>query len=125
MPTSQHRLQIVITAGTEDVARAEVALQMGLAAACTDIEVVVFLTLRGSIWACDAKPAGNTKAVSGLVDQLLELGVTIECCSKCVEKACCRETRTLNNNDIRSGIKQVGLVTLATRAAQGVPTVTF
>ena len=122
-PSSE--LQVVVTTGIEDTERVEFALQAALVAACSNIKVIVFLTLRGSVWACDNPPAEEHAGINELMDQLLSQGATIECCTRCAEAACGDEAQPPYHDNIRPGVLQSGLVTFAARAARGVPTVTF
>ena len=124
MSGSPNKLQVVVTIGLEDLARAELALQSALAAACSAVEVHVFLTLRGSIWGCTREFEGEAAGVAELIDRLLELGVTIESCSKCVEAVCVNELDLAQSSPLKAGIEPAGLVTFTTRAVH-TPTLTF
>ncbi len=124
MSMAGSELQIVLTAGVDDIPRAMLAFETALVSACSDIEVAVFLTLHGSIWACRSVPPGAAEPVNALIDQLLDSGVAIECCSRCADQACLEEAGQ-RGDDLRPGVGRAGLATFVARAARGVPTVTF
>ncbi len=119
------QLQVVVSCGPEDVARAEFALQTALAAACSGVEVTVFFTLRGSRWACAQPVEGEAAALSELIERLRGFGAQLECCSRCLEKVCGQELDVDQVGGVDPRFESVGLTPLAVRAAQGQPTMVF
>ena len=119
------RLQVLVGAGVEDLPRAELGLQAALAAASCQVDVTVFLTKGGGTWGCKARHEDEAAQVQELVDALLELDVAIECCSVCAERLCGDPSLLDQWGGLRDGVEAVGLVTFASRAATGTPTLTF
>lgn len=114
------RLQIVITAGTAEAARAQLGFEAALAARAAGLEVGVFLTLDAAQWACATTRPSQDDLVVLLIEQLRQLGVAITCCSRCAVTQCEGEGVVLVD-----GLQLVGLTHLMERVACGVPTVTF
>ena len=114
------RLQVVITAGTTEAARAQLGLEAALAARAAGIEVDVFLTLDAAQWACATHNPSKHELVVLLIEQLRQLGVAMTCCSRCAATQCEGE-----GVGLVEGMHLVGLTHLMERVACGVPTVTF
>ena len=119
------KLQVMVSAGVDDLQRAELALQTALAAASCQVDVTVFLTQDGGAWGCKARHGEAAAKVHDLVDTLLQLDVAIECCSVCAERLCGGTSLIDEWGGLREGVEAVGLVTFASRAATGTPTITF
>ncbi|MCA8977359.1 MAG: DsrE family protein [Planctomycetes bacterium] len=119
------RLQVLLSVGTDDPMRAELALQTALAAASCGVSVTLFLTQAGSVWGCQGVLPGRAGELQGMVDVLLSLDVAIECCASCAERTCNDSVVAGEWGSLRKGVVPTGLVTFASRSAQGCPTVTF
>ncbi|MCA8949651.1 MAG: DsrE family protein [Planctomycetes bacterium] len=124
--TREAQLQVLLSEGPARLMRSELALQTALAAASCGTEVTLFLTQAASIWGCRKALEGEAGRLQDLLGTLLSLGVRIECCSTCAEKACAPAPDGVDEwGGLRDGITPVGMVTFASRAARGCPTLTF
>ncbi len=130
------RVQVVLTTGAKDPARARLGLEAALAAVASGVEVSVFLTLDATAWACEPRRFVCGTEVYALLDQLQELGALIACCSACASDQCGSGggKRRAAAGPVAveppvvattSGIQLLGLTALMERVAMGVPTVTF
>ncbi|MCA8970200.1 MAG: DsrE family protein [Planctomycetes bacterium] len=128
-------VQVILTTGPSDVARAVLGLHAALAAAASGVEVDVFLTLDATEWACEPRDRIGGEEVYSLLDQLDGLGARITCCSACASEKCAQSQHDvcdLQLEDVgetavvtHSAVRLTGLATLMERVAGGVPTVTF
>lgn len=124
--TLEHgQVQIVLLAGPEDPLKAQMGLNVALAAQSTGAETALFIGLRATYWACEASVGvdGN-QSIHALIDRILEAGGTVECCGTCAEKHCFTGSAG-HGIALRQGITYAGFVTIASRAAMGVNTLTF
>lgn len=111
-------MQVMIASGPEMEERAVLGMAYALAAAVSEMEVVVFFTMKGAAWTDSNQ--GTVSKVNGFYsigeywDMLLEAGAIMEGCSSCVENYC---------NELKSGctfrdkIVQSGLPVAAMRAS--------
>lgn len=120
-------LQIIITSGPEDAARAAFGFAAAAAACCSGESVVLFLALTGARWALQSE--GNKPHMPGsqpigqLLDVIRSSGGRIEVCSNCLQGQCAlpgTEQAAL----MRPGVATGGLASVAMRMSQ-IPTVTF
>lgn len=126
------RLQVVITAGPDDPAKAVFALDLAMASAVSGVQTAVFLTLDATEWACET-PTHDTSQVVTMLGQLTNLGVPIACCSACAVHRCGEPIAAAATQacsipfagHTRDGVTIEGLTTLVERIASGIPTVTF
>ncbi|MDY6835148.1 MAG: DsrE family protein [Chloroflexota bacterium] len=119
-------LQIIIASGEEDLHRAALGFATAVSGAISGMKVVVFLAMRGSVWAMDSHENDKValpgfESVAEYVSVLLENGGQIEVCSGCLSNGC---TLPVSEGSIRSGIGVAGLTAVAARMG-AVPTVTF
>lgn len=117
-------LQVVLTAGPDEAAKARLGLEAALAAVAAGLDVGLFLTLAAADWACAERPTANDADVYLLLDQLQQLGVAVTCCARCAVQQCA-DDRVATATGLAAGIDAVGLTQLVERVANGVPTVTF
>ena len=75
--------------------------------------------------ACRHDPDGRDRELTALLDELIEYGVNVECCSACARKLCVKYGGNEPDELMRPGIEIVGLASFAARAAQGVQTISF
>jgi len=123
----RNALQYIITSGPEDPDRARFALNAGLVAAASGIDVAIYLALRAVHWACPVHEKDPVHAeMRVLVERLRESGATIECCSACMERHC-EAPRTGHDgaSKLDAGVRAAGLVSLVRRASSGAQTITF
>ncbi len=134
---SKH-VQVILTTGTKDIARAVLGLQAALAAVASQLEVDVFLTPDATEWACEPRDCVNGQEVYDLLDLLIALGARITCCSACAlensgggeapQPGVCELDRAGSSNAAvltSANVQLTGLATLMERVASGAPTVTF
>lgn len=122
MADRTRRLQVVVTTGPKDPARARFGLEAALAAVASGLGVTVFLTLEATVWACETRRYVCGETVYALLDQLAEMGASVVCCSACALDKCGTQAERIATTP---GIELVGLATLMEQVAAGVPTVTF
>lgn len=124
---TRNALQIVVTSGPEDPDRARFALHAALAAAVSGLEVSVYLALRAAHWACTSHETNDVHAeLRDLIERIRGSGVTVECCSACLERHCGTHAGALLSAfDVQGGVRPVGLVSLVRRASAGVQTITL
>lgn len=121
----QERMQVLISAGPEDLKRAVLGFSVAAAAVSAGTQVTLFLVMEGARWAMTSE--GNTadvpgfRSISELIDAIQMGGGTIEVCSTCAaeESGCTRVP-----DQLRPGITPGGLVKIAIRMSE-IPTVTF
>ncbi|MCB9890590.1 MAG: DsrE family protein [Planctomycetes bacterium] len=128
-------VQVILTTGPSDVARAVLGLQAALAAVASGVDVDVFLTLDATEWACEPRDRVGGKEVYSLLDQLDCLGARITCCSACASEKCSQTQHDVCDLQLDEGgttavvthstVRLTGLATLMERVSSGVPTVTF
>ncbi|MGE3173175.1 MAG: DsrE family protein [Planctomycetota bacterium] len=130
--TSQRRVQVVLTTGTKDPARARLGLDAALAAAVSGLEVTVFLGLDATVWACEPRKHPCGAPVWEVLDRLQQLGARVVCCSACALDKCGAgapradaAATAVDGVATAPGIELVGLTTLMEGVANGVATVTF
>ncbi|MDJ0522204.1 MAG: DsrE family protein [Planctomycetota bacterium] len=126
MSEAKQRLQVLITAGAEDPHKARQGLETAMTACAMEVDVVVFLTLRGAFWArphvhgncvvpgCDTIPE--------ILGQLIEMGATVLCCTACALQfvGSCEV-----DQDLIQGVKVGGLTQVVAETMAGTPTLTF
>ena len=136
-PGAPRQLQVVVTAGPEDLAKAAFAFETALSAVASSVQVHVFLVLNASKWACEPRRR-TAQRVYDLIDQVTALGVTVTCCSTCVVEHCAPE-RWQSTPERRDGAGGAVGTAIATNQAMavsgltafvegvvaGIPTITF
>jgi predicted peroxiredoxin len=121
-------LQIIITSGPEDAARATLGFAAAAAASATGTEVLLFLAMQGAQWGLQSE--GNQPGWPGFqpIAELLELiqacGGKIEVCSNCLRGLCTVAGPGVPGPVLRPGLVYGGLTTVAERMSH-MPTVTF
>lgn len=120
-------LQYIITSGPEDPDRARFALNAGLVAAASGLDVSIYLALRAVHWACAVHEANPVhEEVRALVERVRAHGATIECCSECMERHCATPpTPHSGGSKLDEGVRAAGLASLVRRASSGAQTITF
>ncbi len=118
-------LLMIVACGAEDIHRSTLAFATALTAASSDIEVTIFLAMRGTIWA--SRSASQVEAVPGFdsiynyIDLILEAGGRVMVCSTCTSNRC---PIPVGEDEVRPGIAIAGLPQVAARMGQ-VSTVVF
>ena len=93
---------------------------MALAGAVSGVEVAVFFALDATQFVCahHASPGRATE----LVEQLLELGVSLHCCSACIHVHC---QSAEGQRQLREGVRPSGMAALVKRASENYETLSF
>ncbi len=124
--SNDYDLQIVITAGRNDIEKA--TLGFAFACATSGANIVVYLSMRAAEFAVDAEleidTIPNFKTIGSYLDTLIEQGATIEACHTCTENYGPKAERTNNMKHLKSGISYAGISSTAIRALQ-TPTIVF
>lgn len=124
-------MNVILTTGSEDVARASFGLDAAISAAASGFETLVFLTLNASEWACESFDTELYREIDERIASLLAMGVTMTCCSNCAVEHCANDAQrharstAVQAAATRPGIDGIGLTTLMKTLAQGGSTVTF
>jgi len=89
----QCNLQVIIVSGPEDISRAVLGFAFASAAAVSEVDVTMVLSLDGLAWAGEDEPAAKKKvngfdSISEYMDILLNSGAAIRLCSTCVKNSC-------------------------------------
>lgn len=125
MKTQTNALQVLVQAGLDEVSRADLGFRAALAAASCGSAITIFLSNDGAVWGCRHRQEGASSTTQALVDELFTLGAKFECCSICAEMLCEWSGGAHQWGGLRNGVEPVGLVTFMSRAASGMPTLTF
>lgn len=105
--TPKFGLQVIITSGPRDIERATLGFAMAVASVSSGIEVVIFLTMEGTIWADELED--HTVQVEGFeritdyVTLLQEAGPQLEACTSCVQTFCPSMKRPESSKKIWDG----------------------
>lgn len=126
--SQEYGLQIIITKGPENPSKAILGLAMALSAVASDTRVVVFFTMKGARWVDpdvgEFKPEPNFNGSEEYIEALLDLGVTMEGCTSCVEQYCPEIRDEDGVYHMREGVVFNGLSTATIRATY-IPTLVF
>jgi predicted peroxiredoxin len=121
----QEQVQIVISCGPENAARAVLGFSLAAAAVSVGTGVSLFLIMNGARWALQSE--GNStqmpgfQSIGSLIQAIQAGGGTIEVCANCAPDGACSLPR---GEEMRPGIVRSGLAAVAIRLSQ-VPTVAF
>ncbi len=127
--TPEFGLQIIVTHGPEDPSKAILALALAMAAASSEIPVVIFFTLKGVLWLDpnigDFNPEPQFGGSEEYLQALPDIGITVEGCSACVMQYCSHLLDEASGQyRLREGVTLTGLSAVSVRATT-VQTLTF
>lgn len=111
-------LQVILLSEEED--RLRFALNIARTALAVDQEVAIFLGLKAARWAC--RSHGNHPELTPVLQELIEGGVSVHCCSSCAREHCNFEATP---ELVRDGIARSGLTTLVQRTSSFSATITI
>lgn len=111
--TRARELQILLSSEAED--RVTFGLNLALAAAVSDVEVVVFFALQASHFVCARHEA--PAPITELLEQLRALNTKLFCCSACAH-AHCRADGEEEHAPLVEGVRRAGLATFVQRASR-------
>jgi len=111
-------LQVILLSEEED--RLRFALNIARTALAVDQEVAIFLGLKAARWAC--RDHGRHPELTPILEELIEGGVSVHCCSSCAQEHCDFE---VDPGLVMAGVARSGLTTLVQRTTSFSATITI